>query len=190
MRPREVVAIVLAIVFAVCAGDRARAESTLLAQVRTTPGTVVPVPAPSVRSRCARRRADAVAQPTNPVWSSASTPSVSSGPNGSGLEIYNVYYNGHLCLQTRARADSERAVCAGRLVDASATGRIEVSFQADNVITGGLGGYAEPTSPPQTVCDTGGTHGDMGTFTGCRRREAERSVILTTQFLAGCAATR
>jgi len=188
MRPREVVAIALALAIAVCAGDRARNGSTLHAQVRTTPGTVVPVPAPSVSLAVCPAPSRLMQWPssTNPVWEFCfNAPSVSSGPNGSGLEIYNVYYNGHLVFK-RAHVPILNVLYApggcGCFRDWAYS---EVSFQADNVITGGLGGYAEPTSPPQTVCDTGGTHGDVGTFTGVAAEKLSDRLILTTQFLAG-----
>jgi hypothetical protein len=58
----------------------------------------------------------------------------------------------------------------------------EVRFQADNVISPG---YAEPTTPPLTVCDTGGAGGDIGSFTGVAAEKLADRLILTTQFEAG-----
>ena len=46
-------------------------------------------------------------------------------------------------------------------------------------------GYAEPTSPPLTVCDTGGSAGDSGTFTGVAAEKLADRLILTTQLEAG-----
>jgi hypothetical protein len=58
----------------------------------------------------------------------------------------------------------------------------EVRFQADNVI---FPGYAEPTSPPLTVCETGGGGGDIGSFTGVAAEKLADRLILTTQTEAG-----
>lgn len=188
MRLREVATVVLAIAFAVCAGDRAHNRSTLLAQVRTVPGTVVPVPPPGVPLAVCTSPGRLMQWPssTDPVWEFCfNAPSASSGPNGSGLEIYNVYYNGHLVFK-RAHVPILNVLYApggcGCFRDWAYS---EAVFQTDNVITSGIGGYAEPTTPPRTVCDNGGTHGDIGTFHGVAAEKLSDRLILTTQFSAG-----
>src|SRR5262249_48346456 len=89
----------------------------------------------------------------NPVWEFCWVqPSDSSGPNGSGLEIRNVYYNGHLVMKRG------HIPILNVLYDPRGCGCFrdwlfsEVRFQVDNVISPG---YAEPLTPPLTVCDTG-----------------------------------
>ena len=52
----------------------------------------------------------------DPVWQFCwLRPPDSSGPNGSGLEISNVYYNGHLVMRRGHVPDRQRAVSRGRL---------------------------------------------------------------------------
>ncbi|MFN7972165.1 MAG: hypothetical protein U0166_07405 [Acidobacteriota bacterium] len=118
----------------------------------------------------------------NPVWQFCwRRAQDSTGPNGSGLEIHDVYYKGKLVLK--------RAHCPilNVLYDAGGCGCYrdwsdqEVVFQSDNEI---FPGYSEPTSPPLTVCDTGGSAGDQGTFFGVAA-EKSPDLIMTTQYEAG-----
>ena len=59
----------------------------------------------------------------------------------------------------------------------------QVVFQADNVITQGV--YAEPDVAAETVCDTGGSGGDIGSFNGVSAEKFADPLVLTTQFEAG-----
>ena len=120
---------------------------------------------------------------TNPVWEFCwLRPSQSSGGNGSGLEIRNVYYNGHLVMKRG------HVPILNVLYDPGGCGCYrdwsfqEVAFVADNVI---FPGYAEPTMPPVTVCDTGGAGGDHGSFLGVAAEKLSDRLILTTQIEAG-----
>lgn len=127
----------------------------------------------------------------NPVWQFCWVrPAQSSGSNGSGIEIRNVYYNGHLVMkrggvpmlnveyiQTSCGCDCYR--------DWETT---QSYFSADNIITQGV--YAEPTSPPVTVCDVGGgvdvcSPGDANCFNGVAAEKLADRLILTTQMDAG-----
>ena len=108
----------------------------------------------------------------DPVWQFCwLRPANSSGGNGSGLEIRNVYYKGHLVLKRGhipiLNVEYDPGGC-GCYRDWS---NQEHDFQADNEI---LPGYAEPTTLRSlTVCDTGGSGGDIGSILlGRRRREA------------------
>ena len=120
----------------------------------------------------------------NPVWEFCwLQPTDSSGPNGSGLEIRNVYYNGHLVLK-RAHIPILNV-----LYDPRGCGCFrdwlfsEVQFEADHVISPG---YAEPDTPPLTVCDTGGSGGDVGSFTGvAAEKTLPDRLVMTTQLEAG-----
>jgi hypothetical protein len=117
----------------------------------------------------------------NPVWQFCWLRAAdSSGANGSGLEIRNVYYKGHLVMKRG------HVPILNVLYDTGGCGCYrdwafqEVAFQADNVI---FPGYAEPTVPPLTVCDNHGN--DIGTFTGVAAEKLADRLILTTQFEAG-----
>jgi Copper amine oxidase, enzyme domain len=119
----------------------------------------------------------------NPVWTFCwLRPSNSSGGNGSGLEIRDVHYKGHLVM------NRGHAPILNVQYDPGGCGCYrdwsyqEAVFQADHVISPG---YAEPTTPPLTVCDTGGSGGDIGTFTGVAAEKLPDRLILTTQYKAG-----
>ena len=86
----------------------------------------------------------------DPVWEMCwMRPSMSSGMNGSGLEIRNVYYNGHLVMKRghvpMLNVDYDPGGC-GCYRDWQ---NQEIVFHANNPISPG---YAEPTVPPTTVC--------------------------------------
>ncbi|MEX1245502.1 MAG: hypothetical protein WEB59_14635 [Thermoanaerobaculia bacterium] len=119
---------------------------------------------------------------TNPVWQfSWIWPCESSGTRGSGLEIRDVYYNGYLVMK-RAHVpilNVQYLSGCGCFRDWMYE---EQEFQADNVISDG---YAEPTVPPVTVCDVGGSVGDVGTFDGVAAEKLADRLILTTQTRAG-----
>ena len=120
----------------------------------------------------------------NPVWQFCwLRPADSSGLQGSGLEIRKVYYNGHLVLKAghvpMLNVEYEPGGC-GCYRDWQDQ---QVVFQADNVVTPNV--YAEPTVPAQTVCDTGGSGGDVGSFNGVSAEKFSDPLVLTTQFEAG-----
>ncbi len=120
---------------------------------------------------------------TDPIWELCWVrPSQSSGHFGSGLEIHDVSYQGQRVLK-RAHSpilnveyDPGGCGCFRDWTDEEAT------FIADNEI---VPGYAEPTSPPLTTCDVGGSGGDVGTFTGVAVEKNLDEVILTSQMSAG-----
>ena len=119
----------------------------------------------------------------NPVWEFCwLRPAQSSGSSGSGIELRNVYYNGHLVLK-RAHIPILNVEylpggcgCFRDWMDG------EVRFQSDNVLGPG---YSEPTEPPVTVCDTGGSGGDVGSFEGVAAEKLADELILTSQTSAG-----
>ena len=120
---------------------------------------------------------------TDPIWELCWVrPSQSSGHFGSGLEIHDVSYQGQRVLK-RAHSpilnveyDPGGCACFRDWTDEEAT------FIADNEI---VPGYAEPTSPPLTTCDVGGSGGDVGTFTGVAVEKNLDEVILTSHMSAG-----
>jgi len=119
----------------------------------------------------------------NPVWRFCwVSPSSSSGPDGSGIEIYQVHYRGKLVLWRASmpvlnvlydRSDG----CGPTYRDWLNSIR---AFEANNVVSPG---YAEPTTPPRTVCDHPGT--DAGSFEGVAVEKLSDRVILTSQMQAG-----
>lgn len=121
----------------------------------------------------------------NPVWEMCWTSPVdSSGIDGSGLEITNVTYNGRLVLSRGhipvVNVKYDPGGCGGPDLSYRDWNKELVRFEADNVIRPG---YAEPTMPPRTVCDTPGT--DVGTFLGVAAEKLPDRLVLTTQVQAG-----
>jgi hypothetical protein len=117
----------------------------------------------------------------NPVWTFCWVPpNVSSGPDGSGIELRHVFYKGHRVFW------KANMPVLNVLYDGNACGPYrdwfnELSvFDANNVISPG---YAEPTSPPKTTCDAPGT--DPGTFTGVALEKLADRLILTSVASAG-----
>ncbi len=133
----------------------------------------------------------------NPVWQLCwIRPQDSSGPNGSGLEIRSVYYNGHQVLK-RGHVPIVNVLypeggCGGCYRDWMFS---EQGYLSNNVISAG---YAEPTSPcPQTVCEIEATMGDCPSltppdtcpgavcFTGVAAQKLPDRLIMTAQTSAG-----
>ena len=125
----------------------------------------------------------------NPVWEFCFlTPLTSTGPNGSGIELTDVFYKGHLVLK-RAHAPIlnvlyEPGGCGCYRDWSDQEVRFEV-INASGSVSGGPGAYAEATQPPRTVCDIGGSHGDIGSFRGVAAEKRSDELILTSQFQAG-----
>jgi hypothetical protein len=125
---------------------------------------------------------------TSPVWEFCFlTPGQSSGPNGSGIELRDVYYKGHLVLK-RAHEPILNVLYqsgCGCFRDWSYS---EVRFEAigaSGPISAGPGAFADVVVPPRTVCDVGGSGGDLGSFRGVAAEKLSDQLILTSQFSAG-----
>jgi hypothetical protein len=119
-----------------------------------------------------------------PIWQFCwLRPQESSGSRGSGLEIRDVYYNGHLVMKRGHVPMLNVQYAAGGCGCYRDWQDQQVDFEADNVITQGV--YAEPDQPVQTVCDTGGSGGDVGSFNGVSAEKFADPLVLTTQFEAG-----
>jgi len=124
----------------------------------------------------------------NPVWELCfRTPVQSTGPNGSGIELTDVTYQGHLVLK-RAHAPIlnvlYKAGCGCFRDWSNQETRFEV-INASGQVSGGPGAYAEASVPPRTVCDVGGSQGDLGSFRGVAAEKLGDELILTSQFQAG-----
>lgn len=122
---------------------------------------------------------------SDPVWQICwVSPENSSGIDGSGLEITSVYYNGKKVLHRGhipvLNVQYDPGGCGGSNLSYRDWANELVRFEADNVIRPG---YAEPTVPPQTVCDHPGTDG--GSFEGVAAEKLTDRLILTTQLKAG-----
>lgn len=124
----------------------------------------------------------------NPVWEFCFlTPFQSTGVNGSGIELTDVYYKGHLVLK-RAHAPILNVLyqsgCGCFRDWSDQEERFEV-IGSSGPVSGSSGSYAEAIAPPQTVCDVGGGHGDIGNFRGVAAEKLSDELILTSQFRAG-----
>lgn len=123
---------------------------------------------------------------TNPLWSLCWTPpNNSSGIDGSGLELRDVFYKGKRVFSQAnmpvLNVTYEPGGCGGGPDRSYRDWQYELApFEANNVVQSG---YAEPTVPPRTVCNNPGT--DIGTFTGVAVERRTDRLILTTQMPAG-----
>jgi hypothetical protein len=120
----------------------------------------------------------------NPLWSLCwIAADSSSGLDGSGLELRDVFYKGKRVLRRAGipliDVDYDPGGC-GSFRDWS---HGLMTFEADNPV--GLPGshYAEPTHPPRTMCDHPGT--DAGDFEGVAAEKTAAQLVLTTQLQAG-----
>ena len=133
----------------------------------------------------------------DPVWEFCwLRPQDSSGPNGSGLEIRDVYYNGHMVMK-RGHTPIVNVLypeggCGPCYRDWMFQ---EQGYLANNVISPG---YAEPDAPcPQTVCEFAATEGDCPfsgppdtcagavCFEGVSAQKLADRLIMTAQTSAG-----
>lgn len=128
----------------------------------------------------------------SPVWEFCMlTPSHSSGSDGSGIDLYDIQYNGHLVMK-RAHAPILNVKyapggCGGAGLCYRDWSDEEVRFEAINEtgpVTAGPGAYVETVVPARTVCDVGGGV-DLGNFRGVAAQRLASQFILTTQTEAG-----
>jgi hypothetical protein len=121
----------------------------------------------------------------NPVWTICwVAPPNSSGISGSGLELRHVFYkNKRVFWQAHVpvlNVQYDPGGCGGPFLSYRDWQNQEQAFEANNVLQPG---YAEPTTPPKTVCDHPGS--DAGTFSGVAVEKLADRLILTTQMSAG-----
>ncbi|HYE95190.1 MAG TPA: hypothetical protein VD962_03205, partial [Rubricoccaceae bacterium] len=128
---------------------------------------------------------------TNPIWSfDFVRPSRSSGSDGSGLELRNVYYNGdlvfkqaHVPILNVEYDPGGGCTCFRDWSDSEAGFRVRAQ---DPQPTGCF--YVAVPGEVRTTCDSnmeGGTGGDTGTFHGVAVEEFPGELVLTTHMLAG-----
>jgi hypothetical protein len=127
----------------------------------------------------------------NPVWQiSWLRPCESSGTNGSGLELRDVSYNGHMVLK-RAHVPMLNVQYVQTSCGCNCYRDWEYQqdyFSANNIVTPHL--LAEPTVPAETVCDVGGgqdvcQQGQPNCFDGVAIESYVDRLVMTTQFEAG-----
>jgi hypothetical protein len=117
----------------------------------------------------------------DPVWKLCwLRPQNSSGGDGSGLEIRDVYYLDHLVMKRGHVPILNVEYAPGGCGCYRDWSDQEHDFQSDNEIAPG---YAEPTVPPVTVCTNDGN--DIGSFSGVAAEKLADSLVLTTQTQAG-----
>jgi hypothetical protein len=110
----------------------------------------------SAQPSCINSNENLMSWPTNnPVWQFCWVrPTGSSGANGSGLEIRQAYYNGHLVLKRGhvpiLNVKYDPGGCGGTGLCYRDWLTTEHSYLSNNPISTG---YAEPTCPPVTVCE-------------------------------------
>ena len=130
----------------------------------------------------------------SPVWEFCfSTPRDSTPqPNGSGIELRDVYYNNHLVFK-RAHAPILNVLyvtgcgCYRDWSDSEVKLRVRDANGAV-VDLAGSGNYYETNFPAETVCETGGSGGDIPPTSGFRGVSAEKTgdpLVMTTQMTAG-----
>jgi hypothetical protein len=129
----------------------------------------------------------------NPVWEFCFlTPQNSSGIDGSGIDIYDVRYNGHQVMKRGNIPVLNVKYASGGCGCFRDWLFSEVKFEARNaagqIITGGPGAYTDAAFV-QTVCESGGSGGDVppgsSGFLGVAGEKLADRLILTTQTSAG-----
>jgi hypothetical protein len=141
----------------------------------------------------------------NPVWQFCWLRATqSSGVNGSGLEIRNVYYKGHLVLKRghvpilNVQYDAAGGGCGGANRCYRDYMDVERSYLSDNVcpppLSGTTCGYSEPSCPPLTVCElhqgvdvctTLPAECPQACFSGVSAEKLADRLVMTTQTRAG-----
>jgi len=120
----------------------------------------------------------------HPAWSLCwSTPENSSGIDGSGLELRDVSYKGKRVLRRAGipllNVNYDPGGCGSYRDWQHGT----MTFETDGILGPPEWHYAEPTSPPRTMCDHVGA--DIGDFAGVAAEKTQGQLVLTTQLQSG-----
>jgi hypothetical protein len=126
---------------------------------------------------------------TNPIWSMDFVrPANSSGSDGSGLELRNVYYRGYLVFK-RAHAPILNVEYDGGCGCYRDWSDSEAGFFTDGIRPGIESCFADATpGVVQTTCDSnmnGGQGGDTGSFRAIAAEDYGDELVLTTHMSAG-----
>ncbi|MDX1439023.1 MAG: T9SS type A sorting domain-containing protein [Rubricoccaceae bacterium] len=128
---------------------------------------------------------------SDPLWTfDFIRPQESSGGRGSGLEIRDVYYDGHLVFRAAhvpiLNVEYEPGVGCGCYRDWQYE---PAGYATDGIRAGSESCVADATAGAViTTCDTneaGGTGGDPGSFTGIAIEEFDSELVLTANLRAG-----
>jgi hypothetical protein len=119
-----------------------------------------------------------------PVWSLCwSSPDSSSGIDGSGLELHDVFYKGQRVLRRAGlpllNVNYDPGGCGAYRDWQSGM----MDFEADGILGPPGSRHAEPTKPPRTMCDDAGQAG--GNFQGVAAEKTSDRLVLTTQLQSG-----
>jgi hypothetical protein len=121
---------------------------------------------------------------SHPVWSLCwISPSESSGIDGSGLELRDVFYKGLRVLRRAGMPVLNVNYDPGGCGSYRDWQNGMASFEANGAVGPPGSGYAEPTTPPLTMCDNPGKYG--GNFSGVAAEKTPEQLVLTTQLQAG-----
>ncbi|MCH7976866.1 MAG: T9SS type A sorting domain-containing protein [Bacteroidetes bacterium] len=120
----------------------------------------------------------------NPAWTfDFVRPSNSSGGDGSGLELRDVYYNGHLVFKRAHTPILNVEYDAGGCGCFRDWSYSESNMEADGVQAGSCVALSTPGTV-RTTCDTG-VGGTPGSFKGVAFEEYQDELVLTTHMSAG-----
>jgi hypothetical protein len=119
-----------------------------------------------------------------PVWSMCwISPDSSSGIDGSGLELRDVFYKGQRVLRRAGlpllNVNYDPGGCGSYRDWQSGL----ADFEADGIFGPPGSRYAEPTKPPLTLCDDPTKEG--GNFQGVAAEKTAEQLVLTTQLQSG-----
>jgi hypothetical protein len=119
-----------------------------------------------------------------PVWSLCwISPDSSSGIDGSGLELRDVFYKGQRVLRRAGlpllNVNYDPGGCGAYRDWQSGL----MDFEADGILGPPGSRYAEPTKPPLTLCDDPSKEG--GNFQGVAAEKTPERLVLTTQLQSG-----
>jgi hypothetical protein len=119
-----------------------------------------------------------------PVWSLCwISPDSSSGIDGSGLELRDVFYKGHRLLRRAGLPLLNVNYDPGGCGSYRDWQNGMMDFEADGAVPPPGSRYAEPTRPPRTMCEHPGRDG--GDFSGVAAEKTLERLVLTTQLLSG-----
>jgi hypothetical protein len=119
-----------------------------------------------------------------PVWSLCwISPDSSSGIDGSGMELRDVFYKGLRVLRRAGlpllNVNYDPGGCGAYRDWQSGL----MDFETDGILGSPGSRYAEPTRPPRTMCDDAGLEG--GNFQGVAAEKTPEQLVLTTQLQSG-----
>jgi hypothetical protein len=119
-----------------------------------------------------------------PVWSLCwISPDNSSGIDGSGLELRDVFYKNKRVLRRASMPLLNVNYDPGGCGSYRDWQHGSMTFETDGVVGPPEWHFAKPAAPPHTMCDHPGT--DAGDFAGVASQETPEYLVLTTQLQAG-----